>query len=266
MMVRHLDGKVNVNDDPYGASPLRMRLYYSGMAIAALLDALGPPSWHESILQPDTTLTSLAHTAIAPQASELETAIAAIPTMPDYEALCAEKSQLRDAGMQWIKSELESIERGTTTSVVIDYSLLKDPNVAMSFTPFGIVAVDNDRTIFRLVPISAKLRAQTRFEQTRPAPVLQDRKAQRFTLPLTERVSREQLLEALQCDDLPEGPTYRGGVGFAGREASTRGSHHPMAGRPHRVHVVRAIADEPARGACATFDLSAFASFLQIYE
>ena len=126
--------------------------------------------------------------------------------MPDYEALRAEKNQLRDAGMQWIESELASIERGTTTSVVIDYSLLKDPQVAMSFTPFGIVAIDNDRTIFRLVPISAQLRAQTRFEQTRPAPVLQDRKAQRFTLPLTERVSREQLLEALQCADLPEGP------------------------------------------------------------
>ena len=35
-----MNGEVNVNNDPYGASPLRMRLYFSGMAIAAMLDSL----------------------------------------------------------------------------------------------------------------------------------------------------------------------------------------------------------------------------------
>ena len=70
MMTRHLDGKVSVNNDPYGASPLRMRLYFSGMAIAALLDAIGDPTWHASILEPDTTLTSLARAALAAKPEE----------------------------------------------------------------------------------------------------------------------------------------------------------------------------------------------------
>ncbi len=77
----------------------------------------------------------------------------------------------------------------------------------MSYTPFGIVAVDGERTIFRLVPISAKLRDETRFVQTRPAPVLQDRQAKKFTFSLSESVTRQQLLQALQCDELSDAPT-----------------------------------------------------------
>ena len=38
MMERHLRGEVNVNNSPYGTAPVRMRLYYSGMAIGLLLD------------------------------------------------------------------------------------------------------------------------------------------------------------------------------------------------------------------------------------
>jgi hypothetical protein len=78
--------------------------------------------------------------------------------------------------------------------------------VGVGFTPFGIVAVNDDRTIFRLVPISASLREGTRFEQSQSAPVLQDRRARKFMFALPERVSRQQLLEALNCSALPGGP------------------------------------------------------------
>ncbi len=204
-MVQHLSGKVNVNNDPYGASPLRMRLYYSGMAIAAVLDRLAEPTWHTTILQPDITLTALAHAAIDPQPEELEAAIAAIPQLPDYEAILEEKNELREAGSQWIASELASIENGATT-VTIDYAQVPDAQVGMSFTPFGIVAVDSQRTIFRLIPISAKIGDAARFDQTSPAPVLQDRQARKFMFALPECVSREQLLQALDCSELREEP------------------------------------------------------------
>ena len=39
-MVDNMNGTVVVNNDAYGTAPLRMRLYYSGMAIGALLDKL----------------------------------------------------------------------------------------------------------------------------------------------------------------------------------------------------------------------------------
>jgi hypothetical protein len=126
--------------------------------------------------------------------------------MPEYDAIVAEKTTLYDDGQRWTASELASIEQSPTTSIVFDYSSVSETKVAMSFTPFGIVAVDNERTIFRLVPISAKIGDGTRFQQTRPAPVLQNRQTHRFTFSLPERVSREQLLQAIHATDLPDTP------------------------------------------------------------
>lgn len=206
MMTRHLEGKVSVNNDPYGASPLRMRLYFSGMAIAALLDAIGDPTWHASILEPGTTLTSLARTALAAKPEELASATAAIPQLPDYDTIARAKQELHDAGQQWIATEMAAIEGGKTTSLVIDYSQIPDSQIAMTFTPFGIVAVDSDRAIFRLIPITAKMGDGARFQQTRPSPLLQDRKSHRFTFALSERISREQLVKALDRTELPTEP------------------------------------------------------------
>lgn len=206
MMTRHLEGKVSVNNDPYGASPLRMRLYFSGMAIAALLDAIGDPTWHASILEPGTTLTSLARTALAAKPDELASATAAIPQLPDYDTIARAKQELHDAGQQWIATEMAAIEGGKTTSLVIDYSQIPDDQIAMSFTPFGIVAVDSDRAIFRLIPITAKMGDSARFQQMRPSPVLQDRKSHRFTFALSERISREQLVKALNRTELSTEP------------------------------------------------------------
>jgi hypothetical protein len=43
----------------------------------------------------------------------------------------------------------------------------------------------------------------SRFQQTRPSPVLQDRKSHRFSFALSERISREQLVKALDRTELP---------------------------------------------------------------
>jgi len=206
MMARHMSGQVNVNNDPYGASPLRMRLYFSGMAIGALLDKL-ESSWHAAVLEPDATLTTLARSALAPQPGELEAVVDSLPTRPDYEALRAEKTRLHDAGREWIQAQLDAIEHGPQTTLVIDYSRLPDPKVAMSFTPFGIVAVDSDRTIFRLIPLAVRVGADAHFQQTRTSPVLQDRKAKQFVCQLSARMSREQFLQAIQATELPQGPS-----------------------------------------------------------
>ena len=72
-MVRHMRGEVSVNNDPYGTAPLRMRLYFSGMAIGATLDRLSA-DWKTRILSPDVTLTDLVESALSPEADALRKA------------------------------------------------------------------------------------------------------------------------------------------------------------------------------------------------
>jgi hypothetical protein len=72
-MVQNMSGKVSVNNDPYGAAPVRMRLYYSGMGIAAVLDRL-MPEWQSQIFAADTSLTSLLEKSLKATPDELDTA------------------------------------------------------------------------------------------------------------------------------------------------------------------------------------------------
>jgi len=69
-MVQNLSGEVAVNGDPYGTAPLRIRLYYSGMAAGVLLDRLSP-GWKSRIFAPDVSLTALAEEALKPSQAEL---------------------------------------------------------------------------------------------------------------------------------------------------------------------------------------------------
>lgn len=56
-MLKNTSGQVVVNNDPYGTGPVRFRLYYSGMALGAMLDRLSA-DWKQRILSPDVYLTS----------------------------------------------------------------------------------------------------------------------------------------------------------------------------------------------------------------
>jgi hypothetical protein len=69
-MVQNMSGKVSVNNDPYGTAPVRMRLYYSGMGIAAVLDRL-MPGWQSRIFAAGASLTSLLDEALKATPEEL---------------------------------------------------------------------------------------------------------------------------------------------------------------------------------------------------
>jgi len=201
-MTKHMNGEINVNNDPYGTAPLRMRLYFSGMAIGVILDRLSP-RWKGEIFEPKTTLTGLARAAIDATDEELEAKLAETLEDPAYEALVEIKKRLAAAGSDAAASQLRAIEEGANTLLTIDYSALETDLVNLSFTPFGITGVDEFRTIYRMAPIAGAVKQDCVFSQTEPIPLLHDTKERHVRFRLTERLSRRALAEALGLEKIP---------------------------------------------------------------
>ena len=195
-MLLHMSGEARVNNDPYGTAPLRMRLYYSGMAAGVLLDRLAP-GWKGAIAAPDASLTSLVRGALDPSPAELAEALGQAKSEAVYAALVEKKTALAREGKARAEAMLKEIESGPGIALVVDYSALDKPKPAMAFTPFGIVAVDAQRTIFTQVPVAVSFGEEGQVAQTMPAPLLRDtgRGIVRFRLPAgTTRVEVEKAL------------------------------------------------------------------------
>lgn len=200
-LVRNMRGEVNVNNDPYGTSPVRNRLYFSGMAIAAMLDRFSP-DWKSRIFEPDTTLTALAGEALAADSATLAAALGTARVSADYAELVRTKTQLAADGQRDTERMLAAITDGPHTVLTLDFSALERPVSGMSFTPFGVRAVDGDRTIYTLVPISAAMGSEAyTFEQTIPTPTLEDRQRRCFQFQLAEALSAAQLGALLRRPD-----------------------------------------------------------------
>jgi len=185
-----------VNNDPYGTAPLRFRLYFSGMAIAAVLDRLSP-TWKTRVLEPGTSLTDLVAAALAAAPDDLRRAVAEARSEPDYEVLVAAKTRLAAAGGARIDSVLAQIEGGEGTGIIVEYGALATPRVGLAFTPFGISVVDSSRTIYSQVPIAARFPDGSEVVQTTAAPLLQDRNAKIIRFRLARELSAEEMSRAL---------------------------------------------------------------------
>jgi len=177
-----LTGQMNVNNDPYGASPVRFRLYFSGMAIAAMLDRLGA-KWHDPILKTDATLTSLVEKAVHATPEELERAKAEIQSSPRFKELTDLKLKLAKDGEAHIQKVLASFD-SCPGELEIDFSKTTKPAVAFSFTPFGVLRVSDDQRIFRLIPIGGRVGSLTIAEDG-ARPVLHDSGAKVVRYQLT---------------------------------------------------------------------------------
>jgi hypothetical protein len=195
-MLRHMRGEVSVNNDPHGTAPLRMRLYYSGMMIGAALDRLSA-DWKGRILQPDVSLTGLVEDALRPGADELRKALDEARRDDEYEALVAAKTRLAREGRARIDGLLAEIERGDGTGVVVEYGGLATPRVGLAFTPFGLIVVDGERTIYTQVPIEASFPDGAKVAQTEPRPLLHDKKRRWIRFRLPRELSRQELAGAV---------------------------------------------------------------------
>ena len=208
-MGRILSGQISVNNDRYGTSPVRFRLYYSGTAIALLLDQIAP-NWKRDIADPKATLTSLAEKALAATDEELKAALAKAQSGEAYEKLVAEKEQLYKEGTEDTQKMLSKIVDGPNL-LTVDYSALGTDDVGLAFTPFGVRAVDAHRTIFSMTNIRANLlEKEYGFKQTLQTAVLEDLEKKQFQMQLSESMTAEKLAALLgqsgpgpwQVDDL----------------------------------------------------------------
>ncbi len=209
-MGMNMRGEINVNNDAYGTASLRFRLYFSGMAAAALLDRIAPEGekhlWKLRIFEPDTTLTSLAEDALGADPADLDHRVSRIAASESYQEFTQIKTTLFEEGQVHILTMVEAIARGEGTRLTIDYSSLSDVETRLSFTPFGVQRVDADRAIYHMVPIAGRIREQTVFRQTEPHPLLHDRAAKQFSFRLPDTVSEAMLLEKLSLAALPTEP------------------------------------------------------------
>jgi hypothetical protein len=190
-LLKMMHGEANVNNDPYGASPLRMRLYFSGMAIGVMLDQLDP-TWKQHIFERDETLTGLATKALKATDAELAAAWKEIGNQPGYDKLKTQKTLLEKEGKAATQKILEEIKAGSRSRLIVDYSALGDAEVVLGFTPFGVLRVDDDRTVYRLVPIRAKVGSAT-LRQTKPTPLLHDRATKQLSCQLPEVLTAERV-------------------------------------------------------------------------
>lgn len=178
-----MNGSIGVNNDPYGASPVRFRMYYSGMGIGALLDRLGV-SWQTEIFRRDVSLTELVRGAAKPSDGEIARALEQVRQSPDFATVDAAKRKLAADGQKHIDEVLAGFDRAPA-ELTLDYSALKS-EPAFSYTSFGILRIDADRNVFRLVPIRGQF-GSTSFAEASARPVLYDRKSRTIRLQLTER-------------------------------------------------------------------------------
>ncbi|MBI4503235.1 MAG: hypothetical protein HY700_19025 [Gemmatimonadetes bacterium] len=195
-MLQHMRGEVAVNNDPFGTAPLRMRLYYSGMAIAAVLDRLSS-NWKDRVLQPGVSLTDLVADAVGARTGDVRQALEDARWEGDYDALVASKRRLAREGQARIDTMLTRIERGAETGIIVDYGALDTPRVALAFTPFGITMVDADRTIYTQVPIQARFADGSEVAQTQATPLLHDRRRKLVQFRLSRELSPEEVDRAL---------------------------------------------------------------------
>jgi hypothetical protein len=197
-MEKHMAGEANVNNDPYGASP-RMRLYFSGMAVGVLLDQVSP-GWHGKLLSPQASLTGLAAEAIAATPAELARALEEVKNQPGYGELAAKKARLEKEAQSAADRLVEETLNGPKTTLVIDYSAIPDGKAGFAFTPFGVLRVDDRRTLLRLIPVSARV-AGTTLKQTAAMPVLHDREKKQIACQLQELLPRAKAMELLGLRD-----------------------------------------------------------------
>lgn len=177
-----LTGQMNVNNDPYGASPVRFRLYFSGMAIGAMLDRLGA-KWHDAMLKTDATLTSLAEKAVQATPEELHRAKAEVQSSPRFKELTDLKLKLAKDGEAHIQKVLAGFD-SCPGELEIDYSKAAKPAVAFVFTPFGVLRVSDDQTVYRLIPMRGRVGSLTVSEDG-ARPVLHDQGAKVVRYQLT---------------------------------------------------------------------------------
>ena len=162
------------------------------MAIGLLLDRLSP-GWKHDVIATDSSLTALARAALRATPEQLASALVEARADTAAATLRVAKTRLAAAGRARNAAKLAALERGPGTKLVVDYSPLGSPRVALAFSPFGLTAVDSVRTLFEQAPISATFADGSELAQGVALPLLRDTRRRELSCRLGKAVSRTEL-------------------------------------------------------------------------
>lgn len=246
-MRSHLRGEVNVNNAPFGTAPLRMRLYYSGMAIAALLDRTSP-GWKERFWASDSSLTDMARTALAATPAELQRGRDEARADTAYAGLFAAKTKLATDGARDAAARLAAFGTGPGVRLVLEYGGLGSNRVGFAFTPFGITRVDSARVIFDQTPIRAVFPDGSQLQEQYARPLLRDTLHRELHVRLAHDVSRAELVR-LAGGRLPEHAPAPLELDLPGVHLALQRATVKQTKGEIRVRLWPAVAAEPARPA-----------------
>ena len=196
-MRQMMSGLTAVNNDLYGASPVRFRLYFSGMGIGAALDRLGA-QWHDKIFEPTATLTGLLAAELGMKPDQLEAEIKNIRASARFAELTKQKTALETDGQAHIATVMAGFDQAVG-ELVIDYTRVSKSTAQFAFTPFGILRVSDHQAVYRLIPISGAVGA-FQFAEDGARPVLHDTKAKQIRLQLTGKPDLATLTKQLGAE------------------------------------------------------------------
>ncbi len=91
-----------------------------------------------------------------------------------FESIRKEKELFATEGKKVLNEKLRSILETHDTLVVLDYSDL-GKLAGMSFTPFGVIKISENQTIYDMVPLLVRFSNKAEFKFTRVIPVLVDK-------------------------------------------------------------------------------------------
>lgn len=181
-MKAFLSGDRVVNNDPYGASGVRFRQYYSGMAMGALLDRLNV-DWKSKIFAPTESLSQLLLKTLKTNSQELESIAREVIQSKEFQEELLRKKEFAVKGEQFVQGEVAKFD-SALGEVRIDFSNLEKPRVGLAYTPFGILNISPTETMYRMVPARGLVN-DFKFSEDSARPVIEDRKCKTYRLLLT---------------------------------------------------------------------------------
>jgi hypothetical protein len=147
-------GTFNVNGSEFGPATVRYRGYDFGAALGRALDRVSG-DWKAQVAK-GATLTDLLRAALgAPADAELAERADGYEKDTGYAALVlAKQARVKDAAAERAR-RIAAVTSGQGTLVVLDFGELSKsgPLLPSSYTPFGILRVDDHRRMFTMVPV-----------------------------------------------------------------------------------------------------------------
>ena len=173
---------VSVNDNRfgnmYGTGPIRYKLYYLGACQGLLLDKV-MPNWKEKIFDEGVYLSNLLFSSANLNSNQLNDYLEQAKLEYNYDDIYNDKLKFETEGKKLIQEKVDNIMSSVDkTLVVLDYS---DYRIrGLNHTPFGITKINDDSTIYDMVPIGVHFDKDSKLISKLTFPVLIDSKEKKL--------------------------------------------------------------------------------------